>query len=43
MNTAGVIVLVIFLLLVAAGVGWVVFTRLRAKRLGVSLNSSIRA
>lgn len=35
MNTAGVIVLVIFLLLVAAGVGWVVFTRLRAKRLGL--------
>ncbi|KAK3353610.1 hypothetical protein B0T25DRAFT_217802 [Lasiosphaeria hispida] len=35
MNTAGVVFLVLFLLLVAAGVGWVFFTRIRAQRLGL--------
>ncbi|KAK3939800.1 hypothetical protein QBC46DRAFT_262413 [Diplogelasinospora grovesii] len=35
MNTAGVVILVLFLLLIAAGVGWIVFTRLRAQRLGL--------
>src|SRR5262245_28743482 len=36
METAGIIVLIIFLLLIAAAIGWVVFTRMRASRLGVS-------
>ncbi|OAA65719.1 hypothetical protein SPI_02506 [Niveomyces insectorum RCEF 264] len=35
MRTAGVIVLVIILLLAAAGVGWVLFARFRAQRLGL--------
>jgi hypothetical protein len=36
MNTAGAVVLTIVLLLLAAGIGWVIFTRVRASRLGVS-------
>ncbi|KAL2263770.1 hypothetical protein VTK26DRAFT_5177 [Humicola hyalothermophila] len=35
MNTAGAVVLAIVLVLLAAGVGWVIFTRTRAKRLGL--------
>ncbi|KAK4134756.1 hypothetical protein BT67DRAFT_336785, partial [Trichocladium antarcticum] len=35
MKTAGVVVLVIVLLLIATGIGWVVFTRIRAQRLGL--------
>ncbi|KAM7191041.1 hypothetical protein V8F20_009473 [Naviculisporaceae sp. PSN 640] len=35
MNTGGVIALVIFLLLIGAAVGWIVFTRIRAQRLGL--------
>ncbi|KAK3687295.1 hypothetical protein B0T22DRAFT_124793 [Podospora appendiculata] len=35
MKTGGVIVLIIVLALIAAGVGWVIFTRVRAKRLGL--------
>ena len=35
MNTAGAVVLALVLLLLAAGVGWVIFTRVRAARLGV--------
>ena len=35
MKTGGIIVLIIVLLLVAAGVGWVILARLRAQRLGV--------
>ncbi|KAH8884758.1 hypothetical protein GQ53DRAFT_661270 [Thozetella sp. PMI_491] len=35
METAGIIVLIIFLLLIAAAIGWVVFTRMRAARLGL--------
>lgn len=35
MNTAGTIVLIIFLLLIAAGVGWIIYTRVRASQLGV--------
>jgi hypothetical protein len=37
MNTAGAVVLAIVLLLIAAGAGWIIFTRVRAARLGVSL------
>lgn len=37
MSTAGGIVIAIFVLLIAAAVGWVVFTQLRARRLGVRL------
>lgn len=37
MSTAGGIVIAIFVLLIAAAVGWVVFTQLRARRLGVCL------
>ncbi|TPX18914.1 uncharacterized protein E0L32_011392 [Thyridium curvatum] len=36
MNTAGVIILVLVLFLVGGAVGWVLFTRWRAQRLGVS-------
>jgi hypothetical protein len=36
MNTAGAVVLAIVLLLIAAGAGWIIFTRVRAARLGVS-------
>jgi hypothetical protein len=35
MNTAGAVVLALVLLLLAAGVGWVIFTRIRASQLGV--------
>lgn len=35
MNTAGAVVLALVLLLLAAGVGWVIFTRVRASQLGV--------
>ncbi|CAK7197425.1 hypothetical protein SEUCBS139899_000072 [Sporothrix eucalyptigena] len=35
MKTGGIVVLVIVLLLLAAGVGWIVFARLRAQRLGL--------
>ncbi|CAK7568122.1 MAG: hypothetical protein SEPTF4163_006105 [Sporothrix epigloea] len=35
MKTGGIIVLIIVLLLVAAGVGWVILARLRAQRLGL--------
>lgn len=35
MDTAGIVVLIIFLLLIAAGVGWIIFTRVRAQRLGL--------
>ncbi|CAK7215825.1 hypothetical protein SCUCBS95973_002609 [Sporothrix curviconia] len=35
MRTGGIVVLVIVLLLLAAGVGWIVFARLRAQRLGL--------
>ncbi|KAK4236649.1 hypothetical protein C8A03DRAFT_16728 [Achaetomium macrosporum] len=35
MNTAGAVVLAIVLLLLAAGVAWVIFTRVRASRLGL--------
>ncbi|AEO70816.1 uncharacterized protein THITE_46655 [Thermothielavioides terrestris NRRL 8126] len=35
MNTAGAVVLTIVLLLLAAGIGWVIFTRVRASRLGL--------
>ncbi len=35
MNTAGAVVLALVLLLLAAGAGWVIFTRVRAARLGV--------
>ncbi|KAK4197280.1 hypothetical protein QBC40DRAFT_181458 [Triangularia verruculosa] len=35
MHPAGVAILVIILLLIAAGVGWIVFTRIRAQRLGL--------
>ena len=37
MNTAGAVVLALVLLLLAAGVGWVIFTRVRAARLGVCI------
>lgn len=37
MHTGGTIVLVIFLLLIAAGVGWLIYTRVRASQLGVSI------
>lgn len=37
MNAAGTIVLIIFLLAIAGGIGWIVFTRVRASQLGVSL------
>lgn len=36
MNTAGVIILVIILLLVAGAAGWIIYTRVRASQLGVS-------
>lgn len=36
MKTAGVIVLIIVIVLLAGGVGWVIHTRMRAQRLGVS-------
>ncbi|KAL2143986.1 hypothetical protein VTI28DRAFT_9738 [Corynascus sepedonium] len=35
MNTAGAVILALVLLLIAAGIGWVVFTRIRAARLGL--------
>ncbi|CAK7235212.1 hypothetical protein SBRCBS47491_009215 [Sporothrix bragantina] len=35
MQTGGIVVLVIVLLLLAVGIGWVVFSRLRAQRLGL--------
>lgn len=35
-NAAGGIVIAILVLLLVAGVGWVIFTQLRARRLGVS-------
>ncbi|KAL2135741.1 hypothetical protein VTI74DRAFT_7111 [Chaetomium olivicolor] len=35
MNTAGAVVLALVLVLLAAGVGWVIFTRMRAARLGL--------
>lgn len=38
-STAGGIVIAIVVILVAAAVGWVVFSQLRARRLGVSLCS----
>ena len=34
-STAGAIVIAIVVLLIAAAIGWVVFTQLRARRLGV--------
>lgn len=34
-STAGGIVIAVVVLLVAAAVGWIVFTQLRARRLGV--------
>lgn len=36
-NTAGAIVIAIVVLLVIAAAAWVVFTQLRARKLGVSL------
>ncbi|KAK7982016.1 acid phosphatase-like protein [Apiospora saccharicola] len=36
MNGLGIFFLVLFLLLIGAAVGWIVFTQLRARRLGVS-------
>jgi hypothetical protein len=36
MNTGGAVVLAIVLLLLAAAVGWVIFTRVRASQLGLS-------
>ena len=36
MDTGGAVVLAIVLLLLAAAVGWVIFTRVRASQLGVS-------
>lgn len=35
MHAAGVVIIVILLLLLAAATGWIVFTRMRAQRLGV--------
>lgn len=35
MHPAGIAILVIILLLIAAGVGWIVLSRIRAQRLGV--------
>lgn len=35
-STAGGIVIAIVVILVAAAIGWVVFSQLRARRLGVS-------
>ncbi|KAJ9160960.1 hypothetical protein NKR19_g2760 [Coniochaeta hoffmannii] len=35
MNTGGTIVLIIFLLLIAAGIGWIIYTRVRASQLGL--------
>ncbi|KAK4142408.1 uncharacterized protein C8A04DRAFT_30037 [Dichotomopilus funicola] len=35
MNTAGAVILAIVLLLLTAGVGWIIFTRIRASRLGL--------
>lgn len=37
-STAGGVVIAIFVLLIAAAVGWVVFTQLRARRLGVGFS-----
>lgn len=37
-STAGGIVIAIVVILVVAAAGWVVFTQLRARRLGVSLS-----
>lgn len=34
-STAGAIVITIVVLLIAAAVGWIVFTQMRARRLGV--------
>jgi hypothetical protein len=36
MNTAGIVVLVIALAAIAGIIGWIVSTRIRAQRLGVS-------
>ena len=41
MNTAGAVVLALVLLLLAAGVGWVIFTRVRAARLGVCTHTPL--
>ncbi|KAL2168205.1 hypothetical protein VTG60DRAFT_264 [Thermothelomyces hinnuleus] len=35
MNTAGAVILALVLLLIGAGVGWIIFTRIRASRLGL--------
>ncbi|KAH6855730.1 hypothetical protein B0I37DRAFT_61241 [Chaetomium sp. MPI-CAGE-AT-0009] len=35
MNTAGAVILALVLVLLAAGVGWVIFTRIRASQLGL--------
>jgi len=43
MNTAATIVVVLIVLLIAAAIGWIVFTRWRAQRLGVSLGPPFRA
>ncbi|EAQ87260.1 predicted protein [Chaetomium globosum CBS 148.51] len=40
MNTAGAVVLAIVLLLLTVGIGWVIFTRVRASQLGVRVVSS---
>lgn len=40
-STAGGIVIAIVVILVVAAVGWIVFTQLRARRLGVSLGSPL--
>lgn len=40
MHAAGVAIIVILLLLLAAATGWIVFTRMRAQRLGVRLPPS---
>lgn len=37
-STAGGIVIAILVILIVAAVGWVVFTQLRARRLGVSFS-----
>jgi len=36
-NAAGGIVIAIIVILIVAGAGWVIFTQLRARRLGVSV------
>lgn len=38
MKAAGAIILTIFILLIVAALGWVLFARWRAQRLGVSLH-----